>query len=503
MKSCIDSRTFCSVGLGIEKTRAPEEQQKIEPTGLYLYSELTLKKAETLLNNIKDENVPIGQKLDKKLKDNKAEVQTLTPEKLITYLMQTREATLYAERYACIDGTDWTIREQEILSEVSFVTSNTHAYNNGVHELRDVTHHTHPLPVNFIYASGALLRNDKTGKSIELETLIDENGQVYTEKLYDLYVTRLLPGLIWQNDEARKSGKYLVINIPGIGCGEFCNDKYKDQVRKALPKVLKKIFANYADLLDKVKEVNYDPFDGKCESAILSQKILFITRPYRNVPKHEKSGKLEYPKDKIYNHDFLLIKVVAWDPFSYPGNDIWRGDRSTDDGVSMASSDGWVALINMGQFPKLKSAKISYDRENAKIYLSLPEAIRKKEHENILRSENISLEESVIEDNMFKSINIPDATNTYYEVVENDPYSTAPYNASFKLQVVSTIVTLASAAAIIVAFVFMHAAAPSAVGLIVAGLGVVGGGFGCYGMFKSKNNDNLCLGDTKKVLGHQ
>lgn len=459
----------------------------LEPIGKYLYSNITLEKAKNYLSSLQMGKYLPSIYLSQKIKNfNKC-----SPEELIVALMNTRKPRLFAEFEASIDGTDWNALEQEILSEVSFVTSNTCAFNDGNHDHTKVLNYEIPLPVNFIYASGALLRS-KNENSIELSTLLTSTGDIDASKLYTLYETRILPGLIWQNKEAHNLGKRLVINIPGIGCGQFAG-KYRDKIRHCLPIVLREIFKNHANELDMIDEVIYDPYEplkgGDSFSGDASH-IKLKCRPYQFLPYDQRSNQLAYPKSGGVYDAYLLVKVVAWDPFSYPGNDIWGDSRTTDDGVSMASSDGIKALVNMGQFPTCNLKSFKYSQSSGIFY---PED---DDGNNIYHYDFATMYASDVRPEMCESIQVDQASftakSTGVEVREKNNSSNSVVNTSkkknyfFQLQIISGIIAVSGVAAIVIAFVLLNAADLNAFGLVVEGVGFGLAGIGLYGMYRFK-----------------
>jgi hypothetical protein len=338
------------------------------PNGQYCYSELTLAKAESYLDALRKEPTQAGVKLKAKV-DNFHE---LNAQELIALLMNTRQPEIFAESATVLNGSDWNAEETSILGDISFVTFDTNAFNDGAH----FGHQSHkaPLPVNLIYAAGCLLRNDHRSRTADMEEVL-EDGKVNEENLYRLYERRLLPGLILQNQKAKEDEKRLFINIPGIGCGQFAG-MYQNQVRQLLPKVLKKLFRKHHELLDMVDTVTYDPFSPNFidEEDLVDQLALpgianFIIRPLQTSGV-QAASQLEFPKVDDINEQCRLVKIVAWDHFSYPGNDMWADSRATDDGVTFASTDTFLAMKNLGQFgPAVQSSdmKLSYNNLTGKV----------------------------------------------------------------------------------------------------------------------------------------
>lgn len=320
-----------------------------KPMGKYLYSDQTLAKADIYLADLRSGKKRAGAYLRQctgTIPNNAHE--------LITLLMNTRKPQFFSESQSRIDGTDWTIEECSILGDVSFNTTDTVAFNNGGHG--PFTDHPTPLPVNFLFVASALMRNEHGNQSPEMKELLLPDGNLNEEAYFELYERRLLPGLMLQNKVAKQDGVKLVINIPGLGLGQFAG-AHGHKLSPALPRVLKRLFTKHAALLDQIHTVNFDPY-GRCAIDEFTCKVpngpILQQRPLQGLPigaRGQVASQLEFPKDGTnYQQGFRLLKVVAWDHFSFPGNDIWADSRSTDDGVSFASSNVIQAMFAMGQF---------------------------------------------------------------------------------------------------------------------------------------------------------
>jgi hypothetical protein len=356
-----------------------------KPTGRYLCSEETLLKVESYLKSLIAGTTKPGVRLAEVLFVAKiADFSTINAKQLIAFLMDTRKPKIFAEREPNLDGSDWNLQENAILGDIVFSTTGTRAFNNGAHVRQQ--DHRPPLDTHFLFIASALLRNDKGHKTSDMNDVL-VNDALDEESFYKLYERRLLPGLLIQNEQAKNDGTPLVINIPGLGCGQFAGT-YGTQIRAALPRVLKKLFETHGAKLDMVRTVNYDPYvkdeftDEFTTDKIPNTQIRLMNRPLKGLPEGASgsvASQLEFPKDGTDYTNFRLIKIVAWDHFSFPGNDLWenqvdRGNgRATDDGVSFASSDVILALFNMEQFGSEAPAEIKYNSEQGIAYAINPE----------------------------------------------------------------------------------------------------------------------------------
>jgi hypothetical protein len=337
-----------------------------KPMGKYLYSDKTLTKANVYLKQLQSGEKTPGMHLGACLKRDGRDIQSIEGRDLITMLMNTRQAQIFAESDVSIDGSDWNIEECSILGDVSFNTTNTVAFNNGAHV--NPTNHVAPLPVNFLFVASALMRNGRNNPTPDMKELLNHDNSLNEEAYFELYERRLLPGLILQNSAAKKDNVKLVINIPGLGLGNFAG-AHREALSAALPRVLKRLFTKHAALLDQIHTVNYDPYEQPSNdefSSIVPNGPILQQRPFKGLPKGALgtvASQLEFPKDGTnYQQGFRLLKIVAWDHFSFPGNDIWGNRRATDDGVSFASSDVLKAMFEMGQLQgKLPTENFIYN----------------------------------------------------------------------------------------------------------------------------------------------
>jgi len=372
--------------------------EEVLPTGTYIYSDITLDHANNYLSDLKSNINNAGVKLRNKLAA--IDLSSLSAEQLLMHLMNTRKPQIYAESEPFLNGKDWNETETNLLGGISFSTYKTSAYNSGGH--KSFKNFDKPTPVNLLYVAGTLLRNDKLGTTTYDMNYVLKDREIQDDKLLELYEQRLLPGLIAQNNFAKSYDKKLIINIPGLGCGQFAG-VYKNKINIALPKALKSLLAKHSDKLKNVSMVYYDSFekidDVNYEESEING-INFICCHTKN--KANATALLEFPNEarKLENFDeyeYLILKVVAWDHLSLPGNDIWADSRATDDGVSAASTNTIAAMINMGLFGKLDEIKYEYITQDGVLYPLI--------NEKIVRYKNFSQSKPYnVSENMLKMI---------------------------------------------------------------------------------------------------
>ncbi|MFO3428992.1 Dot/Icm T4SS effector MavL [Legionella pneumophila serogroup 10] len=246
-------------------------------------------------------------------------------------LIQSKKPQVFAESQVYHDGTDWTLEEESILGDVS-VNMPVTMYNDGGH---GSSFRNHPKPISgyLAYVPGALLASG-SGPTSDMKEVLD-NGKLNQDKLNALYERRLLPQLIHFNELARQNEKQAAITIPGIGTGCFSGAYYdviKPYVRNALIHILEK----HKDSLPYIDIIHYDPYMGDEPAEKKIGHMSFRVSPSGVV--RGTTGQLDYPLGS--NPDtHILVSIVAWDHFSWPGNDYWGGARQTDDGVKAASTD--------------------------------------------------------------------------------------------------------------------------------------------------------------------
>ncbi|MCX7090785.1 MAG: hypothetical protein NTU48_04980 [Legionellales bacterium] len=372
--------------------------QNREITGRYLCSQLTLDKATEYLQDLRNGQKQPGTRLRTEV--GQADYNALTAQELLAHLMNTRQPLLCAERSASIgEANDWTIEENAILADMIFSTTGTCAYNNGEHfafafpggPSPNYPEEARPK-VNFLFASGTLLRNDLGYTTSDMDELIQEDDTLNAEAYYQLIERRLLPGLLAQNTEAKKTNTPLLINIPGLGTGEFAQAKYRESLKRLLPGTLRRLFEAHGEKLDMIRVVNYDPFErlpgNEDPFSGTVHHMNLMARPYQEYDSpakgHTAAAQLAFPKDGRDYTDFVMVKIVAWDPFSFPGNDIWTAypddeaeeslfGRKTDDGVAFGSSDVILAMSAMGQFGQNKIQNVEYDSTRGIVYPKDPQ----------------------------------------------------------------------------------------------------------------------------------
>jgi hypothetical protein len=283
-----------------------------------------------------------GRYLREKLKDK--DIFQITPVEFIELVVRTKLPQIFAESAVYGDGTDWNHDELSILGDINIAVPVT-VFDNGRHYGPDV--HKAPYKATLLFTPGALLQNGRDIIPADWEE-VTRNGEIYSEKYYQLYERRLLPLFMCANKGAKNKGKMAFITIPGLGCGQFAG-KFRGQLGSELKYTLIAFLETHGSDLSNIKAVYYDPY-RECENERLEiNGIDFLVRPLTKG--NEKKPQLCKTKDYEEVEDEFthceLFSFVAWDHVSWPGNDFYLGSRATDDGVKAAATDAMAVMTGV------------------------------------------------------------------------------------------------------------------------------------------------------------
>lgn len=264
-------------------------------------------------------------------------LQDIPVNEFIQLLMQTKLPTIFAESQVYHDQRDWTQKEGAILGGIS-VNMEVTMYNNGGHD-DTFTNHKNPISGVLAYVCGALLATNH-GRPAD-EDRVTKNGKIDPDSFNELCEERLLPELLMLNQQAGNQHKKLAITLPGIGTSLFAGNyggKDGKEIKAFFLQALQHIIKKHATKLPHLDVVHYDPYKGNQDSFEQIEHIQFRVKPLCNKEGPTRTSQLEYPEGTS-EETHLLASFVAWDHFSYPGNDFLKGLRKTDDGVKGASTD--------------------------------------------------------------------------------------------------------------------------------------------------------------------
>lgn len=305
-----------------------------------LISEQTLKKIKDYhkflcLNGVNK----VGAHFKKQLNSCDIALADMDLNTFATLMVQSKIPKVFAESAVYHDERDWTLQEESILGDISIDVPVT-IFNDGGHFSSFKNHET-PISAHLAYVPGALLRSDLTGKTADIEEVI-VNGKLNQDRLNDLYERRLLNQLLQINARAQSEGKLAAVTIPGIGTGQFAG-AYISVIKEAFRVALEHVLNKHKDKLQQIDIVHYDPYEGDKENTSKIGHINYRVRPSKDVTT---TGQLAYPEGSAAE-THTLTSFVAWDQFSWPGNDYWPGDRTTDDGVKAASTDSMDVITGV------------------------------------------------------------------------------------------------------------------------------------------------------------
>ena len=276
------------------------------------------------------------------------DLSSLDTATFIEHLFATKLPMIFAESSVYGDGSDWNKTELSILGDIG-VATHVQIYDDGKHSTPKV--HVKPFLATLLYIPGALLRNG-TGNIPADWNEVARGGRIDPDAYKKLYEQRLLPLLIYANDQAKSEGMMALITIPGLGCGQFAGPfigKMGPYFKSALVALLQKHKAN----LSNVKAVYYDPFNECQNEHMKFGALTFLIRPlmHGNQHKPQLCEPTHYEEDDDDYSNCLLYSIVAWDHVSWPGNDFYGGARATDDGVKAAATNSMAVLTGIqGQY---------------------------------------------------------------------------------------------------------------------------------------------------------
>lgn len=308
-----------------------------------LIPEETSRKLENYLQALQSGETVCGQHLQQFL--NESALSGLDTETLLDLLVNTKKPQIFAEMEVCGDGSDWNHAELSILGDISIAVPVT-VYDDGRHVLPKI--HRQPFKATLIYVPGALLQNARGSLPADFQEVTDERKMLDFQAYYDLYHRRLLPVFRYANAQAAVSGKKALITLPGLGCGQFAGP-FKGQLGDQLKQVLQKFLQQHSEEFSHIKAVYYDPYRECYNERMEIGSISLLVRPLTqgNESKSQLCPPSDYAEADDDFADCELFSLVAWDHVSWPGNDFYIGNRTTDDGVKAAATNSMTVLTDI------------------------------------------------------------------------------------------------------------------------------------------------------------
>ena len=337
-----------------------------QPRYRVVMSDEAVQKANRYLAALKAGQASPGTRLAEILRANQINLQQrqdYTTLDFIDLLLQTKMPQIFAERTIEESGLNpvpqWAQIETSILGDINIAMDAT-VYDNGNH--RAPTPHQNPFTASLLYTPGAVLTQSPNPQQMGNGQMpypvapnpdyaeIISNGMVDRAKFKALYARRLLPLLIYANDQAKYLNQRGFIAVPGIGCGQFAG-AFSQSVQALFPDILQEIVWENSDKLPYIAAV-YCAVDSKQSYEVKqtpNKPILIFDKPYVRI--NERGQPLDNGIEPVpllaeptsHGEQYAncrLFKIVAWDHFSWPGNDFYHHyNRTTDDGVAAAATD--------------------------------------------------------------------------------------------------------------------------------------------------------------------
>lgn len=266
-------------------------------------------------------------------------------ESIVQALLNSKDRLFFAES-GNISG--WSFQEQRILGGISVVMK-VQVFDDGT--WYQPIPHNPPFEATLLFCPGPLLaRTDCWDYNfiVSNRNIKEENYRLVLEE-------RILPLLLYVQETAEEPA---IITIPGLGCGMFAGI-FQGWIDRLFIDTLRSILADNSERLSKIALVYhyaFGPEDPELRyEEDISNTMKFVQwrngPPLLSAPEAIERTLSEAP----------LYKVVAWDHFSWPGNDFFANARQTDDGVSSAATSSMQELI-----PKPKDWEYRYVPERAK-----------------------------------------------------------------------------------------------------------------------------------------
>lgn len=258
----------------------------------------------------------------------------------------------YAETQSNYDGGNFNQQEFEILSRINTFIEGNEAYDNGAKE--PGAPYDKPMPIDLFITNGMVLKG--VANTVDFQEI--SKCKAEKEKTYFIknnLVERLLPGFLYANNKAIKSGQKTVITIPGIGCGEFAGE-YKKFAYKALQAAIAEILEKNPNLENGIESVIFDTWvkTPKITKHQNINDVNFFTLASQDSK--TKNYGINSPTEKLYE----LIKESFEDAIEVPKNCSRTGFVAGDQyqtplcadfklqNARAVTNEGWVGSSNNG-----------------------------------------------------------------------------------------------------------------------------------------------------------
>ncbi len=202
------------------------------------------------------------------------EIGRLNTEAFLEHLVATKQTLIFAESAVSGNGKDWNQSELSILGDIGIATS-VDIYDDGKHYRPKL--HKQVFSATLLFVPGALLRNGKGNTPVDWDE-VTLNNQINPANYKDLYERRLLPLLMYANEQVKLANKSAFITLPGLGCGQFAGP-FEKQLGSHLKDALIAILDKHASQLAYLKAVYFDPYN-ECENERIEfGSVSLLIRP--------------------------------------------------------------------------------------------------------------------------------------------------------------------------------------------------------------------------------
>jgi len=265
------------------------------------------------------------------------------PEWFLYSLLNSKRPCIFAESEVHGDGSDWTREELKLLGKIS-ITAPVTVFDDGNHFTPKL--YEKPFRANLIFTPGILLRNDRGFDAADADVVV--NGEIDQGRYTDLLEQKILPGLKYANATAFRAQTRAVVTLPGLGCGQFAG-RFHGSIHRIFAEALRRILERNHRVLWNIALVRYDSYRELKDEEKSYGNLTFRIRPLKKsaFPRPQLCPPEEYQEKNDNYAGCQLYNFVAWDHVSWPGNDFYRGSRSTDDGVKAAATDTLFVLTGV------------------------------------------------------------------------------------------------------------------------------------------------------------
>lgn len=311
-------------------------------------SEQTLEKINEYRNNLISGQEQPGAFLQDKLQGKS--VKDLKTNEFIEILLSTKKPVFFAESAIKGGGRDWNNSELKILGDIN-VTVPVKIHDNGVwapkFDGKDSSkQYDSPHQGELLFTPGALLKSGSqfSGQTPDFAE-VTKDGKIDQAAYNRLVERRLLPLLVYANEQAKIDGKPAVITMPGVGAGVFAGP-FAGQMGNHLDQAMQAMLEKHGANLENIAAVHFDPGKECSNQEKNFGNLKYRVRPSlqdsedgrANATKKQLSTPSELEENSGEFKNCKVYKIVAWDHVSLPGNDFFAGIRHTDDGVAAAAT---------------------------------------------------------------------------------------------------------------------------------------------------------------------